>query len=51
MIVMCVLLFVLDVSMMIECECDGNVGERGVEGDAVIAEHQYVGGTLCVCIV
>ena len=41
--VMRVLLFVLDVSMLRECEGDGNAGVRGVV--AVSAGHEYMGGT------
>ena len=46
-----VLLFVLDVSMLRECDGDSNgyVGdERGVV--AVSAGHEYVGGTRGLCL-
>ena len=44
--VMRVLLFVLDVSMMRECECDGNAGVGDGGGVVTVsAWHDYVGGT------
>ena len=44
MIVMCVLLFMLDVSMLRECEVDDNAGV-GDGGGVVAVRHEYVGGS------